>query len=221
MRVILPRWRVLCWVVLSSCTSTPSVRERVFLTFRTEADPGVPISGVAIRANGMPLGASVAGELTATLEPNAKRVFRIVYDCPEGHADPVDAVVLRVRPFAEVRHRGDPGLEMTLRCSPLEHIAAFVVRAKNALSLPVLLNDRRVAEINEAGVAHFTARGRPGTDYVVRIDTSARPTLVPSSPERLFTLGDRHQVFVLDQGFEATRSQPRRRRRRPRIVKIE
>jgi hypothetical protein len=83
-----------------------------------------------------------------------------------------------------------------------------------------LLNGKEVAVTNDAGVALFSHRGIPGTEYIVQLDTSAERRLVPENPTRVFVMGDQHRVFVVDQVFEDTSERHRRRRRR-RITKIE
>jgi hypothetical protein len=147
--------------------------------------------------------------------------LRIEHDCPDGHEAPSKPKILRLRRFEAFDGSEPDAMEITLRCEPTKRLAAFIVRAKNGPDLPVHLNGERVALTNGSGVAHFSTRGAPGTDYTVELDTREHPQLLPQLPTHLFTLPDADEVFVLNQSFDV-KSEPRRRgHRRARITKIE
>lgn len=214
-------WFTLYLLGLFSCTSAPAERNALRLIFMTEADPGVSLSGVSVWVDGMLVGTSSEGEVVTHLRSASNRIVRIRHDCPEGYRDPVEERILRVHPFEEVGAAESGGMEITLRCPLREHIAGFVVRATNGPSLPVLLNGVEVTRTNHVGIAHFSRRGEPRTEYTVQLDTSSDSRLVPQHPTRVFTLGDQHQVFVVDQTFELARESPRKPRRKSHIIKIE
>lgn len=214
-------WLAVSLLGLLSCRSTPMERDGLRLIFRTEADPGVSLSGVSVWVDGTLVGTSSNGEAETYLRSASKRIVRIRHDCPEGHRDPVEDTVLRVRPFEEIGATETRGMEVTLRCPPKEHIAGFVVRAINGPFLPVLLNGVEVVQTNHVGVAHFSSRGEPGTEYTVRLDTSSDTRLVPQHPTRVFTLDDQHQVFVVDQAFDLATEIRRKPGRKSRIIRIE
>ena len=194
-------------------------RDDLTLVLITEADPGVLVSGVSVWVDGSFVGSSLEGGLEVRLGSPSDRTVRIRYDCPEGHTDPVDDRILRVRPFKQIGEAS--GMEVTLRCPPRDHIAGFVVRATHAPSLPVLLDGVAVARTNHVGVAYFSRRGEPGTEYSVQIDTSANSRLVPQHPTSIFTLDDRHEIFVVDQAFKLAPKPRRKPRRKSRIIRIE
>lgn len=220
MQLTLGRWRAFCVLGLFSCTAAPIEREAVRLIFITESDPGVSLSGVSVWVDGLYVGSSLDGGAEADLRVSSERTVRIRHDCPEGHRDPIEDRVLRVRDFEGIGSEAG-GMEVTLRCPPTKHIAGFVVRATNAPSLPVLLDGVEVARTNHVGVAHFSRRGEPGTEYTVRLDTRSDSRLIPQHPTRVFTLDAQHQVFVVDQAFELAREPRRKPHRKSRIIRIE
>lgn len=109
---------------------------------------------------------------------------------------------------------------MTLQCAPQARTAAFVVRTNNKVGIPVILNDREVARTNATGVATFVQPSDPNREFRIVLQTNSHPRLSPSNPYQVFTLGDRNEVFVMDQEFEEAPAptvmrRRRRRRRRP------
>jgi hypothetical protein len=112
-------------------------------------------------------------------------------------------------------------MEISVRCPPLLRLAVIVVRADNGAGLAVALNDQITAQTNASGVAHLSTSVPPGTELRVRLDTSTHPSLVPRNPVRVFTMPDAHEAFVFEQSFELAKGPPRRRKRPPRIIKIE
>jgi hypothetical protein len=220
MQLTLRRWFAFCILGVSSCTSTATQRDALQLIFITESDPGVSLSGVSVWVDGSFVGSSVDGGMEAHLGFASERTVRIRHDCPEGHQDPVGDRILRVSPFSEIGAEAR-GMEVTLRCPPKQHIGGFVVRGTNAPSLPVLLDGVEVARTNRLGVAHFSRRGEAGTKYTIQLDTSSNSRLVPQHPTRIFSLGDQHEIFVIDQAFELARNRRRKPRRKPRIIRIE
>lgn len=205
----------------ASCTPERSRGDALRLIFITESDPGIPLAGVSVWVDREPVGTSSGGTVETIVRPVSSRQLRIAHDCPEGHWRPTKDTILRLGVFEGVRSSEAPAMEVTLRCAPKQHIAGFVVRARNGPSLPVLLNGVEVARTNSVGVAHFTRRGEPGTEYRVSLDTSSEPNLAPQHPARAFTLDDQHRVFVIDQRFRVTRPPRRRFYRGARITKIE
>ncbi|MBW2685735.1 MAG: hypothetical protein JRE19_07420 [Deltaproteobacteria bacterium] len=147
--------------------------------------------------------------------------LRIKHDCPDGHEAPPGPKILRLRRFEGIDQFDPPEMEIMLRCQPVQRLAVFIVRAKNGPDLPVLLGGESVARTNRSGVAHFSLRGTPGTEYIVQLDTREHPRLLPQLPAHLFTLPDADEIFVINRSFEVARQRQRSGRHRPRITKIE
>jgi hypothetical protein len=216
-----------CFVALSlaglaSCRSPADAPRRVVLDFVVESDPGVGLAGALVVVEGERVGQSDSnGFLRASVDAVPGSLIRIEHDCPEGYADPPEAEPLRMRDYEVVGPASPSPMEITLKCRPQKRVGAFVVRARNGFGLPVLLNGEVVAVTNSSGVAHFSSSAPAGSEYVVQIDTTRHPRILPRSPTRLFTLPDHDEVFVVDQSFELAKRSGPQRRGRARITKIE
>lgn len=203
-------------LVLASCAEEERVASRYAVSFMTESDPGVPLAGVEVFAEGRPAGQSLADGLVQMYvsAPDGAKV-NIEYKCPEGYRHPGDNPTLQLRHFESLGREVATVLELTLRCPPQERTSVFVVRAENGGGLPVFLDGEEVAKTNEQGVAHFAVARTPGTEYRVRIDTTSKPRLSPQDPVQQFTVLDEDALFTVGQEFQ----RPARKRRR--VQKIQ
>ena len=218
--------RCLCLVLgvagATGCGQSSASRQLVVLDFAVESDPGAPLAGVSIAVDGKPVGQSGAtGSLRATISATLGQRIRIEHDCPQGYRDPSEPKMIRLGHYRSIGGHSPPPIQLAIRCPPTNRLAVIVVRADNGADLAVLLNERFMARTNAAGVAHFSTSAPPGTELRVTLDTSEQPSLVPRSPTRIVTMPDVHETFVIDQSFETAKRHPRKRRRRPRIIKIE
>lgn len=209
-------------VALASCERPPEAEGAVSIVFVIESDPGVRVPRARVFVDGAPVGESDSnGRIDTKINGKSGQRLQISHDCPDGHDAPSEQKSLRLRKFEGVDRSRPPTMEITLRCRPLKRLAAFVVRASDGPDLPILLDGELVARTNGSGVAHFSIRGAPGTEYIVELETRERPRLRPRSPTHLFTLPDADEIFVINQAFDPEK-EPRRRGRRPtRITKIE
>ncbi len=220
----LTRWVtvILTSAALASCERPTAIEQPFAVVFVVESDPGVRLPQTPIFVDGEPMGESNSdGRLDTQIYGRSGQQLRISHDCPHGHEAPPEPKTLRLRKFEGVDGAQAHAMEITLRCRPLKRLAAFVVRASNGPDLPILLDGERVARTSALGVAHFSTRGAPGTEYTVELETGERPRLLPRSPTHLVTLPDADEIFVINQAFSAERETRRRARRRPRITKIE
>jgi len=205
-----------------SCAESPSPLRSSALVFVVESDPGVRLGGADVFVNGAPVGQSDSnGLLQTSIGSQSGPRLRIEHDCPVGYEDPTEPKILGLRKFQGLNASGPLAMEITLRCRPEKRLAAFVVRAKNGPDLPVILDGKRVSRTNRSGVAHFSAWGVAGTEYVVELDTREHPRMVPRLPTHLFTLPDVDEIFVVNESFDIEKEPKRRGRRRARITKIE
>jgi hypothetical protein len=213
---------VLMIAASTSCAGAPPAKRSFAVIFVVESDPGVWLGKAEVFIGGKSIGVSDSqGRLHATIYGQAHEQVRVEHRCPEGHKAPAGSKVLKLRHLEDTDATGSLSLEITLRCRPEQRLAIFVVRAKNGSGLPVLLDGENVADTNGSGVAHFSTWGAPGTEYVIELDTTERPRLLPQSPTHLFALPDADEIFMVDQSFDLKKEWQRRRYRRTRITKIE
>ena len=207
-------------LALFGCRGAPVSPAPTALEIRVESDPGVPLRDVAVEVDGRPVGRTDGrGSVKTTLVVSPGSTIRVEPGCPDRHESSATTRVLHLRDYQA--GGSSPPIEVRVFCRPSVRTAAFVVRARNGPGLPVLLDEKPVATTDDAGVAHFSATGPPGTEYVVRLDASRRPELLPRRATYPFTLHDRHSLFVIDQSFKVrkrTKSAPGSRRP---IIKIE
>jgi hypothetical protein len=213
---------VLAAVVPTSC-ARGSTSERSFaVVFVVESDPGIRIGRAQVFVDRKPIGKTDPdGVVQMKIVGQPRQLLRVEHDCPDGHEDPLEPKMLRLRSFEGVDPSSTLAMEITLRCPPEKRLAAFIVRAKNGSDLPVLLDGEKVARTNGSGVAHFSASGAVGTEYVIELDTTERPQLLPQFPTHLFTLPDADEIFMVNQPFDLEKERPRRRHHWSRITKIE
>ncbi|RMH36672.1 MAG: hypothetical protein D6689_22080 [Deltaproteobacteria bacterium] len=183
-------------------------------------DRGAPLSGVRVVLAGTERGATDAGgrfamELHA---PDGARAALAVR-CPDGYAaaDVPDAVVFRP---VRALNGGRAPIRVDVVCPRAQRIVALVVRAQHAgrdrggvEDLPVVVDGQVRARTGPGGIAHVALDRAPGAAVRVALDTSAAPALRPRSPERIVAVGDRDDVYVIDQTFKRERSRRRRARR--------
>ncbi|MGB8332653.1 MAG: hypothetical protein WCE62_21190 [Polyangiales bacterium] len=213
---------VLVATMLVSCGRAAGTARMFTVLFVAESDPGVRLAGVHVSADGKPMGKTDSdGRLRARIHSEPDQPVRIEHRCPDGHAEPAQPKVLRLRKFEGVSDSYLLPMEITLRCRPNKRLAVFVIRAKNGPDLPVLLDGESVTRTNPSGVAHLSAWGTAGTEYSIQLDTSEHPRLLPKSPTHQVTLPDAHEIFVVNQSFEVAKEPARRGRRRARIIRIE
>lgn len=214
--------RVLLAAHLVACHASSDPEAAVPIEILVESDPGVPLGGAHVTVDGRFAGKSdLNGFLRPSVATQSGATVRIEHDCPDGYLEPDGSKVLRMREYQGLGHDGAPALQISLRCKPEKRRAVFVVRARGAARLPVLLDGEPVAQTNRFGVAQFSALGAPGAEYLVKIDTGGSPALLPRSPSHLFALSDANEVFVIDQAFRRETPPKRGRSGRKRILKIE
>lgn len=211
---------------LAACEPTDAPRASFPVTFVARADE--PLGGVKIRIDGdRALGETGPdGILRATLSGPEGATVPFQVTCPEGYRPPREMPILALRRFVGLdRASAARGIQVTIQCSPVQRMAALVVRAGEP-GLPVLARGREVARTGPDGVAHALLALPPETTFRVVLDTSARPELRPESPATTIALGDADDIFIVDQAFAAPRpavaaaapppgKKVRRRRRRP------
>jgi hypothetical protein len=202
-------------LALSACAGSGARgggRVELDVVFTAERDPGDPLEGVRIAVAGEERGVTGPdGTLRVVLEERDGARLAISADCPPGHrsAEATDEIVVH---DVQTLAGGAPRVEYPIRCAPTERRVALLVRAGGEADLPVRVGDREVARTDPAGAAQVVLAMAPGSAFRVTLGTGAQPRLSPVDPTHTFTVGDRDEVFVLDQRFEHA---PSRRRRPP------
>lgn len=203
----------------AACQQASGAGARVLLEIVVEADPGVRLRDIPIRVGEEQRGSTGAdGTLQVQVTGVPGRVLQVAHECPAGHRPSPKGASIRMR-----RYHSDeaPRIQVDLACRPIVRIAAFVVRAKNGPYLPVSVNGEPVATTNSSGVAHFSKSGHAGAEYLVEIDASGDPMLVPRFATKIVRLPDANELFVITPSFHSADPVKKPRRGRRRIIKIE
>jgi hypothetical protein len=181
-------------------------RERVTrlpyeLVVRVHGDPEQPLSGARLMHGAKLLGISGADgavRVKATGKEGERLDLQLV--CPEGHRSPSEPVSLTLRRPAE-RHRKPEYFGV---CAPLTRKLVVAVRAKKGANIPVRHLGRELARTDASGAAHVLLESAPQQTLELLLDTSEQPRLRPKNPTVRFRVGDRDQLVVLNQSFQAS-----------------
>lgn len=212
---------VLVLALVASCSAEEAEGWSTPVVFVVQSDPGVGVPGATVFVGGAAVGVTDARGVVATeVDTRPGGHLRIEHRCPKGYLEESSPKLLRQVRSQWVGTRRLP-IEVTLQCKPESRTAVFVIRADGALGLPVMLNGREMSRTNELGIAQFSVKGTPGTEYTVTLDTAAHPRLIPQFPVHHRTLDDAEEIFVLMQAFDTRQPRRKRRPRSPRITKIE
>lgn len=218
---------VLCAVALAlglvACGEPPPPPQ-FLVTFTAVSDPGVPLPGVSVTANGaaIPGQTGADGVLRVSLTGAEGSPVQIGANCPEGyrHADDLPMITLRQVVSLDPGAR-DRGLEVGVRCPPLSRHGVVIVRAggdQPQPDVPVMIDGREVARTDPSGVAHVALDMQPGATFQVLLATASLPNLRPQEPRLSFTFPDDDEIFVFDQRFDVEAPPPVRRRVRRRPI---
>ena len=191
------------------------------ITFLAHADPGEPLAGVAISTmfNGrpQPLGTTDAsGVWVQRLRAPYGTTIPVSATCPTGHRQAEMVQSIRFDPIRSL----DPavaarGIEHTIQCLPSERDAVVIVRTSgtgHVAGIPVLVDGREVARVDEGGVAHVPLRYAPNTSFRIELAASTiSPYLQPAQPAHDFTIPDEDVFLSFEQPFTYEEPAPVRR----------
>lgn len=199
-------------LVLAGCGDDPPPPPYP-ITFTAFSDD-LPLQGVEIRINDRLLGQTEPnGELRANLRGREGAVVAYRARCPERYRTPTDTPQLVLRRFMGLDEEAAArGVVVRIDCPPAERIGAVIVRTHP--NLPITMNGVLLARADMTGVAHIPLRSAPNTSFTLTIDTRENPYLQPQNPVHPITLGDRDDIFIVDQPLEEVRPVVRRRVRR-------
>lgn len=193
------------------------------VTFLATSDPGVPVPGVTLTANGGPAGVTGAdGTLRVELSGSEGSTVVVGATCPDGYREPTPIAPLVLRRVIDLATGGNAALQVTVTCLPAARHGVVIVRAGGEGprdGIPVLLDGREVARTDRSGTAHVAIDMAPGTPFSVALATATvAPMLRPTNPTMPFTFPDRDEIFIFDRPFDTEEPPPpprtRSRRRR-------
>ncbi|MDH5670973.1 MAG: hypothetical protein OEZ06_02430 [Myxococcales bacterium] len=188
----------------AACSRPSAPPAPVQLTVEALTPGGKAVAGVRLWADGRELGRTDAsGRLSQKL---AGRV-ELTSACPAGYHGDSTARVLNSRSPHQTKLAPEP-ITIRLRCEPLLHLAAVVVRAEGGPGLPVLIDGEPAAQTDAEGLVHLMLERPPGSSLRVAIDTTSEPSLRPQNPVQTFHLEQGDSILLFDQKLS------RRRRRR-------
>lgn len=218
---------LLCAAALAAGTigcGDPPPPPRFPVTFTAVSDPGMPLPGVTVTANGaaIPGQTGADGVLQVFLTGAEGSPVQIGANCPEGYREADDLPMITLRQVASLdpNSRGR-GLEVGVRCPPASRHGVVIVRAGGEApqaNVPVMIDGREVARTDTSGVAHVALDMQPGATFQVLLATATLPTLRPQDPRLSFTFPDGDEIFVFDQRFDVEAPPAPRRRVRRRTV---
>ena len=202
------------------CLGEQPQAEPLQLEAIVESDPGLPLRGIPVYLDGVLIGESDAlGRVSTSAEANSRHQLTLTHRCPEGHHETEPSRIVRVRRYRV--ERSPHGIRVHLRCKPSSRRAVFVVRANNGPGVRVRLDGEHVATTDSSGLAHFSRRGSPGTEYLVELDAAEDSALRPRRSAHVFRLPDSDELFIVDQAFRTRGVASMHEPRRQRIIKIE
>lgn len=193
---------------MAGACGDPPPPPRFPVTFTAVSDPGVPLAGVTMTANGaaIPGETGADGVLRVFLSGPEGSPVQIGARCPEGHREADDLPLITLREVVGLDPAArDRGLEVGVRCRPLQRHGVVVVRAHGEQpqpNVPVMIDGREVARTDASGVAHVPLDMPPGASFQVLLATASLPNLRPQDPRLSFTFPDDDEVFVFDQPFD-------------------
>lgn len=169
------------------------------LAVRVEADPHQPLPGAKLQHAGQTLGATdEGGRVVIRATGNEGERVQLQISCPEGFKSPE-------APLSVTLRRGAQRPEYFASCPPLSHKLVVAARLDHGAGLPIRYLGREVARSDAAGVAHLLIEAEADKAIELTIDTSDQPLLRPKSPTARFRVGNRDDVVVLEQAFQAPR----------------
>ena len=208
-RLLVRRGSIALLVSLSAGTGAcgrsdqPVPLSSLALVLHATAPDGAVVSGLRAWADGRELGNTRGdGSLDATVSGREGQRVMLSFACPLGHRT-LDAQrelwLRRARPIA----KRPAAIALSVRCQPIERVAALVVRARGSRSagLPVLAQGEVIGRTSSDGTAHLLIATRARSALRVTIDTSAVPALRPANPVQTFELLDADRLLLFEQRF--------------------
>lgn len=186
--------------LLAACASNEAPDPGYEVVVRVSGDPGQPIAGATIAANGAKVGATHD-------DGSAKLKFRgaegdqvdVAVTCPAGHQSPAKPLTITLHKTADPHRRP----EYEVACPPTTRTVVVAVRADDGPNLPVMYLGKEVARTDASGAAHVLLRLGPTDTFELTLGTGEKGSeqLRPQNPVASFAVKGRDDVFTFDQRF--------------------
>lgn len=195
------------------------------IVVRARTPSGDSVADLRAWADGRELGVTRAdGELHAQLQGQEGQRVALSFACPVTHRTLDERRELTLRATQPIAGAQLAVLAIAVRCAPIEHLAAVVVRASGpgVAGLPVRFQGEPLARLAHDGTAHVLVPVRARQPLQVMLDTSAAPALRPANPVQTFELRDDDRLVLFEQRFSALARTPLTRPPpRPRPYRID
>jgi hypothetical protein len=202
------RWAFLLAVLLVGCAEKPT--PLFVVGVRVESDPGMGLANATLSMQGRRLGVTdEAGLTVATLPGVSGETIELNVTCPTGFRQPTSSLFVRLRPAQDLKDRP----EYRVACPPLQRKLVLAVKTDGAVDLPVRVLGAEIARTDRFGAAHALLDVAPGEVVVVKLDTSAQSTLMPSDPELRVVMPERDELVLFQQAFSKPKPKVVRRPR--------
>ncbi len=185
---------------------------------------GDPVPQAAVSLDGEVRGSTdEMGRFQGSLPGPEGRRARVAVECPSGMV-PKGAYTLElsIRFLRSIASKSGAPVpeEVDFRCVSATRQIVLLVETDGGQGLPVTALGRRIATVNEDGVAQTVLAGLPGQELEVCIDTTSMPDIRPVMPTRRFVIPEESQIIVFSQKFERKKKKTRKgNRRKPRTMR--
>lgn len=187
-------------------------RSQLAIVVRAMTPGGELVADVRAWADARELGVTRGdGVLHAMLAGREGQRVQLTFACPAGHRTLDPRREFPLQATRAVTAQREATVSLTVRCAPIEQLAALVVRASgaSAAGLRVRVEGEALGQLGRDGTAHLLVAVRARQPLRVMLDTSAAPALRPANPMQTFELRDQDRVVLFDQHFSAaTRKVP-------------
>jgi len=190
---------------LVAAATTASCEERATPTFdvviKVESDPGMPLPGAILSREQKDVATTDAqGRAKVTAKGNEGSTSDYFVRCPADYESPAKPITVVLR---RVVDKNKPP-EYPVSCPPQIRKVVIAVRAEGGPNLPVTYLQQKVATTDASGSATVLLNMRPGDQFELALDTSAKgyERMRPQSPIFAFQVKPKDEVLPLNAKFD-------------------
>jgi len=196
----------------ASCEEPPVPKFDVII--HVDSDPNAPLPGAVLSREGKDVATTDAsGNARLTIQGSEGSAFEYYVRCPTDFDSPTKPVTVVLKSVVD---KNKPP-EWPVNCPPQIRRVVVAVRAEGGQFLPVTYLKQVVATTDASGAATVLLNMRPGDQFELGLDTSAKgyERLRPQSPIQAFQVKPKDEVipwnakFVLEKGVVKVYHAPR------------